>query len=145
MRKAGGLEEASEGSDVPDEPFHLDFFSQVERRVGAKHVLGRGRFKHEGNQADLEGAREIEAFPELSGHVGMQSSENGASRHQIRAGALELACTGPGEDEVTLLLCLDKGMNDREKLGHFCTSSMTMWRAAGLPSTKPRRRSGWAL
>src|SRR3990172_1202818 len=108
VRKGNGLQKPGEVSNVADESFHLDLFSDVECSVGAQCLFRFGSPQNQGKHPKLQCPFQMELLLQLCGHEWMQGPENRSSSKKIHSSPFQLPRTRTCEYEPDSSLTLDQ-------------------------------------
>src|SRR3990172_11929742 len=108
MGKADRLQETGEISYIPHQPFHLDFFPEIESGIGAQYVVRVCRGINKRKQTALKRLVQTKTFPKLRAQERMHGPQQRPSTQQIHTRIFQLARTRTGQYKPIALFFLNE-------------------------------------
>lgn len=118
MREADRLEKPREHPYIARPPLQAHFLVQVERGVGAEHVVRPVGGDHQWQQAPGQRRLELEVI-EFRGHERMQCADDSTSSEEVNTAAPQLAGAGAAEHKAPPILRFKKSVDHVQEFGHI--------------------------
>src|SRR5262245_22737692 len=117
VRETHRFQKAGKAPNVARPAFELHLFLEIERRIGAQHLVWLRRRHDQGQEPVVERGRELKAG-ELCGHKWMHAIVQRPACQQINPTTPEFARTRPGQHKALRDWLLDQGMHHIEEFWH---------------------------